>query len=153
MENPNDEYFSDGLAEEITNVLAQIPGLKVIARTSAFVFKGKDEDIRTIAQVLGVGNVLEGSVRRSGPRVRVTVQLIRAADGSHCLSKRYEREVTDVFCSGGRDLLRRGAGTALPSGRGEAAHGERSCLSGLFGRPFPLGKLHTVGLQESLAVL
>lgn len=95
--DPHDEYFSDGLAEEITNVLAQIPGLKVIARTSAFKFKGKNEDIRIIAQALDVGNVLEGSVRRSGPRVRVTVQLIRAADGSHRLSKRYEREITDVF--------------------------------------------------------
>jgi TolB-like protein/tetratricopeptide (TPR) repeat protein len=95
--DPHDEYLSDGLAEEITNVLAQIPGLKVIARTSAFKFKGKNEDIRLIAQALDVGNVLEGSVRRNGPRVRVTVQLIRAADGSHCLSKRYDRELTDVF--------------------------------------------------------
>lgn len=92
-----DEYFSDGLTEEITNVLAQIPGLKVIARTSAFSFKGKNEDIRTIAQALDVSNILEGSVRRSGSRVRVTVQLIRASDGSHCLSKRYERELKDVF--------------------------------------------------------
>ena len=92
-----DEHFSDGLSEEITNVLAQIDGLKVIARTSAFAFKGKNEDIRHIAELLGVGNVVEGSVRRSAARVRVTVQLIDAADGSHRLSKRYDRELTDIF--------------------------------------------------------
>jgi TolB-like protein/Tfp pilus assembly protein PilF len=95
--DPADEYFSDGLTEEITNVLAQIQGLKVIARTSAFRFKGKNEDVRAIAQTLDVSNILEGSVRRSGSRVRVTVQLIRASDGSHCLSKRYEHELKDVF--------------------------------------------------------
>jgi TolB-like protein len=92
-----DEYFTDGLAEEITNVLAQIPGLKVIARTSAFAFKGKHEDVRKIGDVLGVNNVLEGSVRRSGARVRVTAQLIHAADGAHLSSKRYDREITDIF--------------------------------------------------------
>src|SRR5712691_8191854 len=70
------EYFSDGLAEEIINLLARISGLKVIARTSAFAFKGKHEDIRTIARTLGVRSVLEGSVRRSGSRIRVTAQLI-----------------------------------------------------------------------------
>ncbi|MEI9977122.1 MAG: winged helix-turn-helix domain-containing protein [Ignavibacteriota bacterium] len=77
----DDEYFSDGLTEEIINALTQIPGLKVIARTSAFAFKGRNEDIREIAETLGVGNVLEGSVRRSGTRIRVTAQLIHAADG------------------------------------------------------------------------
>lgn len=92
-----DEYFSDGLAEEITNALAQIADLKVIARTSAFAFKGKNEDIRQIAATLGVSNVLEGSVRRSGEQVRVTVQLIRAEDGAHRSSKRYDRQMTDIF--------------------------------------------------------
>lgn len=91
------EYFSDGLAEEIINVLAQAPGLKVIARTSAFAFRGKEQDIRGIAEVLGVRTVLEGSVRRAGTRVRVTAQLINAADGSHLWSQRFERELTDVF--------------------------------------------------------
>jgi serine/threonine-protein kinase len=91
------EYFSDGLAEEIINLLAQIPGLKVIARTSAFAFRGKEQDIRGIAEALGVAHVLEGSVRRAGPRIRVTAQLIRAQDGGHLWSKRYEREMTDVF--------------------------------------------------------
>jgi serine/threonine protein kinase len=84
------EYFSDGLAEEIINLLAQIPGLKVIARTSAFAFRGKEQDIRGIAEALGVAHVLEGSVRRAGPRIRVTAQLIRAEDGGHLWSKRYE---------------------------------------------------------------
>ena len=91
------EYFSDGLAEEIINSLAQIPGLKVIARTSAFAFKGRHEDIRRIAEALGVTTVLEGSVRKAGTRLRVTAQLITAADGSHLWSERYDRELTDVF--------------------------------------------------------
>ncbi|HSP66325.1 MAG TPA: serine/threonine-protein kinase, partial [Bryobacteraceae bacterium] len=77
------EYFSDGLAEEIINALVKVPGLKVIARTSAFAFKGQNTDIRKIAETLGVTTVLEGSVRRSGNRIRVTAQLITAADGSH----------------------------------------------------------------------
>ena len=91
------EYFSDGLAEEIINLLAQAPELKVIARTSAFAFRGKEQDIREIAEVLGVTSVLEGSVRRSGTRVRVTAQLINAEDGSHLWSQRYDRELIDVF--------------------------------------------------------
>jgi eukaryotic-like serine/threonine-protein kinase len=92
-----DEYFSDGLAEEIINALTQVPELKVIARTSAFAFKGKNEDIRKIAETLGVSSVLEGSVRRAGARLRVTTQLIRAEDGTHLWSQRYESEMTDVF--------------------------------------------------------
>jgi serine/threonine-protein kinase len=91
------EYFSDGLAEEIINALVQVPGLKVIARTSAFAFKGKHEDIRKIAEVLGVTTVLEGSVRRAGDRIRVTAQLITAADGSHLWSQRFDRQMADVF--------------------------------------------------------
>jgi serine/threonine-protein kinase len=91
------EYFSDGLAEEILNLLAKIPGLKVIARTSAFAFRGKEQDVRKIAETLGVSNVLEGSVRRAGNRVRVTAQLINAADGSHLWSERYDRDLTDIF--------------------------------------------------------
>ena len=93
----DDEYFSDGLAEEIINALAQVPELKVIARTSAFAFKGKNEDIRRIADALGVTNILEGSVRRAGNRIRVTAQLIQAADGSHLWSQRYDREMSDIF--------------------------------------------------------
>jgi len=91
------DYFSDGLAEEIINLLAQVQGLKVIARTSAFAFRGKEQDIRGIAETLGVSTVLEGSVRRSGSRIRVTAQLINAADGSHLWSERYDRELSDIF--------------------------------------------------------
>jgi serine/threonine-protein kinase len=91
------EYFSDGLAEEIINVLAQNPGLKVTARTSAFAFRGKEQDIRKIAETLGVRTILEGSVRRAGNRIRVTAQLINAEDGYHLWSERYDREMADVF--------------------------------------------------------
>jgi eukaryotic-like serine/threonine-protein kinase len=93
----DDEYFSDGLSEEIINALTRVPGLKVIARTSAFAFKGKNEDIRRIANILGVTHLLEGSVRRAGGRVRVTAQLIHAADGAHRWSQRYDRELSDIF--------------------------------------------------------
>ena len=91
------EYFSDGLAEEILNLLAKIPGLKVIARTSSFAFRNKDQDITKIAETLRVQNILEGSVRKMGNRIRVTAQLIQASDGSHLWSERYDRDMTDVF--------------------------------------------------------
>ena len=95
--DPEQEFFSDGLAEEIINALAQIPGLKVIARTSAFAFKGKQVSIEQIASALGVTTLLEGSVRRAARRIRVTAQLVNAADGSHRWSARYDRELVDVF--------------------------------------------------------
>jgi len=91
------EYFSDGLAEEIINALTRIPGLKVTARTSAFAFRGKDQDVRRIGEALDVRTVLEGSVRRSGNRIRVTAQLINAGDGYHLWSDRYDGELADVF--------------------------------------------------------
>ena len=91
------DYFSDGLAEEIINLLAQASDLKVIARTSAFAFRGKDEDVRKVAQALDVTHVLEGSVRRAGERIRVTAQLIAAADGAHVWSERFDKELSDVF--------------------------------------------------------
>jgi serine/threonine-protein kinase len=91
------EYFSDGLAEEIINALTRVPGLRVIARTSAFSFRGKEQDVREIGARLGVDHILEGSVRRAGNRMRVTAQLVSAADGCHFWSERYDREVTDVF--------------------------------------------------------
>ena len=105
------EYFSDGLAEEIINVLAKVPGLTVIARTSAFAFKDRNEDIRRIAEALGVTTVLEGSVRRSGSRLRVTAQLITASDGSHLWSERYDREMIDVFAI--QDDIAESIGSAL----------------------------------------
>jgi serine/threonine protein kinase len=93
----DNEWFSDGLAEEIINALTQIPELKVIARTSAFAFKGREQDIRRIAEALSVSNILEGSVRKAGDRIRVTAQLINASDGSHLWSELYDRDMTDVF--------------------------------------------------------
>jgi eukaryotic-like serine/threonine-protein kinase len=91
------EYFSDGLAEEIINALTQIQGLNVAARTSAFAFRGKEQDVTNIAKTLRVSTILEGSVRRAGNRIRVTAQLIGATDGYHLWSQRYDREMTDVF--------------------------------------------------------
>ncbi len=91
------EYFADGMAEEVLDLLSRIPALKVIARTSSFQFKGKATDVRSVAQQLGVATVLEGSVRKAGKRLRITTQLIRAADGSHLWSESYDRQVDDVF--------------------------------------------------------
>ena len=90
-------YFGDGLAEEILNVLAQVPGLKVAGRTSSFFFRGKDLEFAEIGRRLNVGHILEGSVRTSGNRIRVTAQLIKVADGFHLWSERYDREMTDIF--------------------------------------------------------
>lgn len=91
------EYFCDGLAEELLNALAKIDDLKVAARTSAFAFKGKNTNISEIARTLGVRTILEGSVRKSGDRIRITVQVINAADGYHIWSERYDREMKDIF--------------------------------------------------------
>ncbi len=91
------EYFSDGIAEEILNALAQVDGLRVIARTSSFAFKGKSDDVRGIGEKLQVANLLEGSVRKEGSRVRVTAQLIEAAGGSHLWSQTYDRELKNIF--------------------------------------------------------
>ncbi len=96
-EDPGNEYFSDGLSEEILNLLAKIPDLKVIGRTSSFAFKGKNTDLRDIGQALGVKTVLEGSVRKSGERVRITAQLIDVTDGAHIWSETYDRTITDIF--------------------------------------------------------
>jgi adenylate cyclase len=95
--DPDNEYFCDGLAEELLNALAKIEGLKVAARTSAFSFKGKNVNVSEIGNVLGVKTVLEGSVRKSGNRLRITVQLVNAADGYHLWSERYDREMKDIF--------------------------------------------------------
>lgn len=93
----DDEYFCDGMTEELINALAQVKGLSVAARTSSFAYKGKQQDVREIGRALRVGTVLEGSVRRSGPRLRVTVQLIDVEDGYHLWSGTFDREMEDVF--------------------------------------------------------
>ena len=91
------DYFSDGLAEELINLLAKVDSLRVAARTSSFAYKGLDQNIQKIGEELGVGHLLEGSVRRSGDRVRVTTQLINVADGFHLWSETYDRKLTDIF--------------------------------------------------------
>jgi len=95
--DPEQEYFSDGLSEEILNLLAKVPDLKVIGRTSSFAFKGKNEDLRGIGKALDVSTVLEGSVRKSGERVRITAQLIDVSSGAHLWSETYDRTLTDIF--------------------------------------------------------
>jgi TolB-like protein len=97
--DPEQEHFSDGISEEILNLLAQIDSLKVIARHSSFSFKGKDVDIATMAEQMNVRHILEGSVRRSGERVRITAQLIDAKDSSHLWSEAYDRDYSaeDLF--------------------------------------------------------
>jgi serine/threonine-protein kinase len=91
------EYFSDGLAEEIINGLTKVPELRVIARTSAFVFRGKEQDLRAIGEKLRVATILQGSVRSAGNRIRVAVQLIQVASETHLWSETYDREMTDIF--------------------------------------------------------
>src|SRR5262249_27974736 len=91
------EYFSDGMTEELINALASVDGLRVVSRTSSFAFKGKDVDIRQIGEKLNVGAVLEGSVRREGDRLRITAQLINVADDNHIWSKTYDRELKSIF--------------------------------------------------------
>ncbi len=91
------DYFSDGMTEEIITALTRIATLRVASRTSAFAFKGKDEDVRKIGSALGVRTVLEGSVRQAGKRIRISAQLINVADGYHLWSERYDREMDDVF--------------------------------------------------------
>ncbi len=93
----DDEYFSDGLADELLNVLARIRGIRVVARTSAFQFKGTKDDIATIGQKLNVATVLEGSVRKAGNRIRVSVQLVNVVDSSHLWSETYDRTLDDIF--------------------------------------------------------
>ena len=95
--DPENEYFSDGITEELLNALTRVDGLQVTSRTSAFAFKGKQNDIRDIAIQLNVDKILEGSVRKSGSRLRITAQLINAADGYHIWSESYDRNLTDVF--------------------------------------------------------
>ena len=95
--NKDQEYFSDGMSEEILNSLVRVDGLKVAGRTSSFFFKGKNEDLRIIGKALGVANVLEGSVRKQGDKVRITAQLIRAKDGFHLWSETYDGDLKDVF--------------------------------------------------------
>jgi serine/threonine protein kinase/Flp pilus assembly protein TadD len=95
--DPENEYFTDGIAEEIINALTKVQALRVASRTSSFAFKGKNQDIRQVGEQLNVGTVLEGSVRKAGSKLRVTAQLVNVTDGYHLWSDRYDRELQDVF--------------------------------------------------------
>src|SRR6266478_9572484 len=113
------DYFSDGMTEELLNVLAKVPQLKVVARTSVFQFKEKGGDIREIGRKLGVTNIVEGSVRRDGPEVRITAQLVRVADGFHIWSETYDRKLERVFAL--QDEIAQRIGAALKLSLGVAA--------------------------------
>jgi TolB-like protein/Tfp pilus assembly protein PilF len=116
------EYFADGLSEELLNVLAKIRGLRVASRTSAFFFKGKNIDLPTVGQKLNVATILEGSVRKSGKRVRITAQLVEVASDSHLWSETYDRELDDIFAV--QDDIARSVVTELRSallGEGKSA--------------------------------
>ena len=105
------EYFSDGLAEQLINDLAKVSGLKVVGRSSAFQFKGRNEDLREVGRKLGVANILEGSVRRDGNHVRITAELIKTNDGFQLWSQTYDREINDIF--GVEDEIAQAATEAL----------------------------------------
>ena len=116
---PDEDYFSDGMTEELLNVLAKVPQLKVVARTSVFQFKDKGGDIREIGRKLGVSNIVEGSVRRDGPEVRITAQLVRVADGFHIWSETYDRKLESVFAL--QDQIARRIADALKLSLGVSA--------------------------------
>ena len=144
------EYFADGLAEELLNVLAKIPGLRVVSRSSAFSFKGSQVDVPTIARKLNVATVLEGSVRKAGSRVRVTAQLVQAATDSHLWSDSYDRNLEDIFAlqddiaqsvvkelrskllGAGSDVAAKVDVQAATKGRGESAEAHRLYLQAQF---------------------
>jgi serine/threonine-protein kinase len=107
----DNEYFSDGLSEELLNVLAKIPELHVAGRTSSFAFKGKNQDLREIGQQLNVSNILEGSVRKSNTRLRITAQLVNTQNGYHLWSETYDREIDDIFAV--QDEIARAVADAL----------------------------------------
>jgi serine/threonine-protein kinase len=109
--DPENEYFADGMTDELINALAKVPGLRVVSRTSAFAFKGRQQDVRTIGGQLNVECVLEGSVRRAGRRLRTAVQLVNVADGYQLWSETFDREMEDVFAI--QDEISRGIVSAL----------------------------------------
>jgi TolB-like protein len=119
---PDEDYFSDGMTEELLNVLAKIPKLNVVARTSVFEFKGKGGDVREIGRKLGVSNIVEGSVRRDREQVRVTAQLVRVADGFHIWSETYDRKLESVFALQDEIAQRIGAALKLSPPAGGARH-------------------------------
>ena len=135
-EDPSDEYFSDGLTEELLNALARVPDLKVAARTSSFAYKGENTDLREVGEALGVETILEGSVRRAGGRVRVTAQLIDAADGFHVWSSDWDRELTADNVFDIQDEIAGSVAHALATGTSP----EAGASAGAFGVPTGRGR-------------
>jgi len=117
--DPEQEFFSDGMTEEITSALAKVKTLRVVGRTSAFEFKGQNKDLRAIGQALGAGHILEGSVRKDGTQIRVTAQLIKTDDGTHVWTENYDRELKSVFVV--QDEVARAIAGALHAPLGLAA--------------------------------
>jgi TolB-like protein len=145
MSNDEDnEYFSDGLTETLLHMLAQVPDLKVAARTSSFAFKGKNMDIREIAEALQVAHVLEGSVQQAGDKVRITVQLIRAADGFHVWSKIYDKTLDDIFDI--QDEIATNVGSALSASL--LGSGDDSMLAGIGTENLDAYDLYLQALKE-----
>ncbi len=157
--DPEQEYFSDGISEDITTDLSKVSALEVIARNTAFTFKGQAVDVCDVARKLGVSHVLEGSVRKAGDRVRVTAQLIDGASGGHVWADRYDRDLTDIFAI--QDEISKAIVDALkvkllPAGEEgdrEPRHDQRRCLQplpdgaavldhGRLRRPPPRGARH-----------
>ena len=144
--DPEQEYFSDGITEDIITDLSKVGGLMVIARNSSFAYKGKNVDIRTVGRELGVRSVLEGSIRRAGNRVRITAQLIDAANGAHLWAERYDRDLTDIFAVQDevtREIVEALKVTLTPAEKKRLADSETSNVAHdcvLRGRELMLGK-------------
>jgi adenylate cyclase len=157
--DPEQEYFSDGLSEELLNKLAGLNGLQVTGRTSSFHFKGKNEDLRTVGEILGVANILEGSVRKSGDHVRITAQLVKSADGYHLWSKTYDRKLDDIFAI--QDEIAEAVAKALSVTLGVGELGRSPGMTRnveaydayLFGRPTFSGRLTQDLVRRRIVVL
>ena len=118
--DPEQEYFADGIAEDIITLLSKSRGLFVIARNSAFTYRGRAVNVKTVARELGVRYVLEGSTRKAGNRVRVTAQLIEAATGGHLWADRYDRDLADIFAVQD-EITASVSGSILPAWNGASA--------------------------------
>jgi serine/threonine-protein kinase len=149
-DDENDDYFSDGMTEELIHALTNVEGLRVIARTSAFQFKHQSIDVREVGRRLGVTSVLEGSVRRSGPRLRITVQLVSTKEGTHLWSEAYDRELEDALAVQ-EDIARSVAGTLRPRLRKTTSFVERHSENHEAYHLYLKGR-HTVGQRTPAGV-